>query len=73
MLRTTRISDSFRRVWFLYEYFTESVLPMKDVVFSVEPILLLDPTIYVAGPCWNLIDRQQYVLSQPSLTVKYLQ
>ena len=59
----TRISDSFRRVWFLYEYFAESVIPMKDVLPSVEPILLLDPTIYVAGPCWNLTDRQRYVLS----------
>jgi hypothetical protein len=63
VIDSTRISDSFRRVSFLYEYFTESVIPMKDVLPSVEPILLLDPTIYVAGPCWNLIDRQRYVLS----------
>jgi hypothetical protein len=55
-----RISESYRRIWLLYELWTETELNIPDVPEYIEPALLLDPEIYVTGPCWDLNSRCRY-------------
>ena len=51
--------EDFRRLWFLFEFFTERVISLPDLPISQYPILLIDPCLYVAGPCYHITDRQR--------------
>lgn len=56
-----RCIENFRRLWFLFEYWTGLTVPVPNCYESLQPILLVDPEIYVAGPCMAMNPRQRYV------------
>lgn len=53
--------ESFRRVWFFFEFFTETEALVDDLLDSISPFALFDPEVYVAGPCYALHRRQRYL------------
>ena len=57
--RNVRYSSSFRRLWFLYEYWTGTRVDIPDCSSNVDSVLILDPEKYVSGPCWKLEERQR--------------
>ena len=57
--RIVRYSSSFRRIWFLYEYWTGTRVDIPDCSSNVDSVLILDPEKYVSGPCWKLEERQR--------------
>lgn len=57
-----RVNETYRRVWLLFELWTEVIVDIPDLSDSAEPILFLDPQVYVTGPCWKMSARQRYVL-----------
>ena len=59
--KTDCSSPDFRRIWFLYEFFLNVRIPVPDVAESCYPILLLDPEVYVTGPCYHIVARQRHV------------
>lgn len=65
---TKRHSEHFRRLWFLFEYWTGLTVSIPSCSESLPPILLIDPEIYITGPCWQIEPRQRYVRSLMMLT-----
>lgn len=57
--RTVRYSSPFRKIWFLYEYWTGTRVDIPDCPSNVDSVLLLDPEKYVNGPCWKLEERDK--------------
>jgi len=53
--------ETFRRLWFLFEFFAERQVPVEDLLASTPAFLLFDPEIYVAGPCYDIHTRQRYL------------
>ena len=59
-LSSNTINDpDFRRIWLLFELFTGKCLDLMDLQETIEPVLLVNPEVYVAGPCYELTQRQR--------------
>ena len=54
--------ETYRRIWFLIEYWTPTRLRIPDCPPFEDPFLFLDPEVYVTGTCWAITPRQRQVL-----------
>ena len=52
---------TYRRLWFLIEYWTDTRLRIPDCSPFEDPFLFLDPEVYVTGACWAMNPRQREV------------